>query len=162
MPVHVKSATDAARAMDALRRIVHALRAANAGAPVTGAQLYVLRQIGADPRCSMSEIAERTRSAQSSVSEVVARLVEKRLVERNTARDDARRAELTLTPLGQATCSTSGETVQEQLVRGFETLPASDQEQLAGALEHWVARAGLSGVLATFFLEGPPDRPAQP
>src|SRR5512141_414836 len=100
MTTATPATTDAARAMDALRRIVRALHSANARAEgslrVTAAQLFVLRQIAETPGISMSGLAERTRSAQSSVSEVVARLVSEGLVHRRVSREDARRAELTL------------------------------------------------------------------
>src|SRR3982751_5293645 len=72
------------RVMDALRRIVRGLSASArvlpGGSSVSGAQLFVLRQIDAAPGLSIGELAARTLAGQSTVSEVVARLVERRLV----------------------------------------------------------------------------------
>lgn len=148
---------DAARAMDALRRIVHALHAANArsesGLRVTAAQLFVLRQIGLQPGLSMKELAERTRSAQSSVSEVVGRLVSEALVERRASPEDGRRVELSLTRAGRAIASRAGETVQERLVAAYERLETEDQVRLAELLESWLVEADLAGGPATFFFQ---------
>src|ERR1700750_2387985 len=91
--------------LDAFRRIVQGLRessrAAEQHAGVSGAQLFVLRTLAEAPRLSLNELAERTRTHQSSVSAVVARLARARLVERGTAAGDARRAELSLTARGR-------------------------------------------------------------
>ena len=146
---------DAARAMDALRRIVHALHSANARTEsslrVSAAQLFVLRQIDAEPGISMSGLAERTRSAQSSVSEVVARLVAEDLVERSRSLQDGRRAELRVTKKGKKVAGSSRETVQEQLVAAFERLPAADRATLASLMDLWLAEAELDTAPARFF-----------
>lgn len=143
--------------MDALRRIVHALHAANARAQgslrVTAAQLFVLRQIAAAPGLSLSALAARTRGAQSSVSEVVSRLVSQGLVRRRASRDDARRVELTLSQSGRTITARAGETVQERLVAAFERLPVEQQESLAQGMEEWLRSAGLEGEAAAFFFE---------
>ena len=70
--------SDATRAMDSLRCIVHSLRIATRASErafgLTGAQLFVLRQLSAVPGQSLRALAGRTRTTQSSISEVVARL----------------------------------------------------------------------------------------
>lgn len=153
----VPTADDVARAMDALRRIVRALDSTNARAEgdlrVTSAQLFVLRQIDASPRLSLSELARRTCTAQSTVSEVVARLITQELVVRAVAAADARRSELTLSAKGRAIAARASATVQEQLVAGFECMSAGQQQTLADGLESWVERAGLGEVAPTFFFE---------
>ena len=147
--------SDAARAMDALRRIVHALHSANArtesSLQVSAAQLFVLRQIDAEPGISMSGLAERTRSAQSSVSEVVARLVSEGLVERARSRADARRAELRVTQKGRKVAESSRETVQERLVAAYGQLAPADRATLASLMEQWLAEAKLDTAPARFF-----------
>ena len=157
MSTRTVSATDAARAMDALRRIVHALHAANARSEsrlqVTAAQLFVMRQIAAEPGISISGLAQRTRSAPSSVSEVVARLVSEGLVERKVSAGDGRRAELTLTRSGLALASRAEVTIQERLVAAFESLPPDDRSALATLMESWLGAAGLGETPATFFFE---------
>lgn len=160
MTTLIAPVTDAARAMDALRRIVRALHAANARAEgslrVTAAQLFVLRQIAAAPGLSLSALAERTRSAASTVSEVVARLVAEGLVQRRTSRDDARRADLTLTPAGRTIAARAGETIQERLVAAYERLPTPEQQSLVQGMEAWIVAAGLDNEPPTFFFSAAP------
>src|SRR5690349_4798247 len=88
------------RVMDALRRLVRQLSASarsaangDRSAP-SGARLFVMRQIAADPGLSISELATRTHARQSTISEVVARLIESKLVTRRASPIDARQAEL--------------------------------------------------------------------
>ncbi len=61
--------------LDAIRRIVQALRESSRAAEkrvgLSGAQLFVLQTLGESPGLSLNELAERTRTHQSSVSVVV-------------------------------------------------------------------------------------------
>jgi MarR family transcriptional regulator, lower aerobic nicotinate degradation pathway regulator len=143
--------------MDGLRRIVHALHAGTSASErvvgLSGAQLFVLRQLHADPEQSLGDLARRTRTTQSSVSEVVARLVKRGLVARDPSATDRRRAVLTLMPAGEALLATAPETVQERLVAGFGRLEPSTQRALAESVERWLAASGLADVTPTFFFE---------
>ena len=154
----------AARAMDGLRRLVRALHAGTSASErlvgLSSAQLFVLRQLHAEPKQSLGDIARRTRTTQSSVSEVVARLVKRALVLREPSASDRRRAALTLTPAGRALVSTAPETVQERLVAGFGRLDPASQRALAECVEAWLAASGLTDVAATFFFEPPGGRQA--
>ncbi|MEX2177232.1 MAG: MarR family transcriptional regulator [Gemmatimonadaceae bacterium] len=157
IPSAAPARADATRAMDALRCIVHALHSANARTEgnfrVTTAQLFVLRQIASAPGLSLAALAQRTRSAPSSVSEVASRLVAAGLVERCVATSDARRVELRLTRSGQNIAERAGATVQERLVAGFDGLPIETQERLVVALDAWLERSGLGGVSPSMFFE---------
>ena len=146
-----------ARAMDGLRRVVHALRlgtrASERAVGLSTAQLFVLRQLYAASRQSLGDLARRTRTTSSSVSEVVARLVRQGLVAREASTRDRRRAVLTLTAAGATLVETAPETVQDQLVAGFGRLDAATQRGLAEALETWLDASGLSDVAPTLFFE---------
>jgi DNA-binding MarR family transcriptional regulator len=164
LPVPVsrsESATEsellAARAMDGLRRIVHALHAGTSASErmvgLSSAQLFVLRQLHAEPEQSLGDLARRTRTTQSSVSEVVARLVKRGLVARKPSSSDRRRAVLTLMPAGRTLLMTAPETTQEKLVAGFGRLEPIAQRALAESIERWLAASGLGDVAPTFFFE---------
>lgn len=148
---------DSARVMDAIRRLVRALRSSSDASRrdfgVSTAQLFVLRQIAATPGCSLGEVAERTRTTQSSVSEVVARLVRRGLVSRRAATSDRRRAELVLTAKGRSLLERARTTLQERLIEGLEGLEAGERRALASGLEAWLTAAGLADLPATMFLE---------
>ena len=147
----------ATRTMDGLRRIVHALRVATRASQRTiglsSAQLFVLRQLDAAPDQSLTDLAQRTRTTPSSVSEVVSRLVRLGLVARAESEQDRRRAVLTLTPSGTALVANTGETVQDRLLAGFAKLDTASQRQLAESLEAWLTASALEGTAAPFFFE---------
>jgi len=145
------------RVMDALRRIVRGLSASArvlpGGSSVSGAQLFVLRQIDAAPGLSIGELAARTLAGQSTVSEVVARLVERRLVARRASATDARQSELTLTASGRRAIAAVEPTTQERLAGALAQLRLDERETLATALEAWVAAAHLTDEAPSMFLE---------
>lgn len=147
--------------MDALRRIVRGLSASArvlpGGSSVSGAQLFVLRQIDAAPGLSIGELAARTLAGQSTVSEVVARLVERRLVARRAGALDARQSQLTLTASGRRAIAAVEPTAQERLAAALGELRAGERETLASALEGWVAAAHLADAEPTMLLEGRGD-----
>lgn len=150
---------DAAVALEALRRIVHALRTQGTQAErefgVTAAQLFVLRQIGRRPGLSLHDLAERTHTRDSSVSEVVSRLVSGGFVERSPDPDDRRRVRLTLAPAGRRVVAVAPRTVQERLVSAFEALPAPARTALAHGLDAWIRAAGLDDTPSAMFFEAP-------
>ena len=150
------------RVMDGLRRAVRALRAGNVDAErelgVSVAQLFVLRQIADVPGISVAQLAGRTHTAQSSVSEVVARLVAEHYVTKAPATDDRRRAALTVTAKGRAVTARAGRTVQERLIEALNRLPRDDRRRFADLFEDWLREAGLEDVPATMFFEPSPRR----
>lgn len=152
---------DAVDAMNAIRRIVRALRIATAQRGgeerVSEARLFVMRAIGETGVVTIGELARRTATAQSSVSEVVARLVERRLAARETSTADRRRVEVSLTPEGRRTLAAASETVPERLVHAFERLPATERHALATGLREWIREAGLEGIAPSMFFEPLPD-----
>lgn len=148
----------AARTMDAARHLVRALagsaRAVQARTGISGAQLFILRQLaGADRPLSVNELAELTLTHQSTVSGVLTRLVERRLVTRTPSPDDGRRAAVSLTARGRALVADAPPTVQTQLVTGLGKLTAAQRTILAETLEAWLEASGLGGEPAPLFFE---------
>ena len=151
------------RALDGLRRLVRALRAsahsAERGVGLSGAQLFVLAELAAEPGASLSRLAERTSTDPSSVSVVVSRLVARRLVARGRDPVDARRAALTLTSGGERLLARAPEPVQARLVAALRGLPGREVRRLASNLGDIVAGMGLEGRTAEMFFEDqPPPR----
>ena len=143
--------------MDSLRRIVRVLGASARGPAAshgaTGAQLFVLRQIDAAPGLSIGELAARTLTGQSTVSEVVTRLVERGLVARRANPTDARQTRLQLTVRGRSVVRNTEPTAQERLAAGLAALDPLEREQLARSLDRWLQAAGLAELPATMFFE---------
>jgi DNA-binding MarR family transcriptional regulator len=135
--------------LDGFRRIVQALRASSRAAEkrvgLSGAQLFVLRAVGDAPGLSLNDLAERTRTHQSSASLVVSRLVQLGLVERRTAADDARRIELRQTAAGRRRLARAPHAAQEKLVAAVEALGVRRRAQLGAVLERLATSMELPG-----------------
>jgi DNA-binding MarR family transcriptional regulator len=166
MPDRKRSTTastvaDTVRVMESLRRVVRSLSTSLRGSSradgITGAQLFVLRQIAAAPGLSMNDLAARTLARQSTVSEVVSRLTHRGLVVRGVRIDDARQAALTLTAAGRRAIAGVDTTTQERLAEGLASLSSAQRTALADGLEAWLAAAGLADVPAAMFFEKEPD-----
>jgi len=150
---------DSQRVMDALRRLVRALstsareRATPQG--ISGAQRFVLRQLVAAGELSVGELASRTFSRQSTVSEVVARLVERGFATREPGLTDARQSRIVPTARGRRAVAGMEPSAQERRVAGLESLPATRRDTLAAALEEWIVASGLAETPPTMFFEEP-------
>lgn len=148
---------DARAAMDALRRLVRALRlstrASERAHQVSAAQLFALRTVAAEPGLALGALAARTHTRQSTASEVVARLADRGLVERRADATDGRRRALHLTPAGRALVRAARRTVPERLVEALGALPAAERAALARGMTRWVAAAGLDEVEPAMFFE---------
>jgi MarR family transcriptional regulator, lower aerobic nicotinate degradation pathway regulator len=134
-------------AIDALRRIVRALRvsarAAEKRLGISAPQLFVLQQLGDHAGLSIGELARRTVTDQSSVSVVVSRLTTRGLAVRRTSVRDARRAEVTLTAAGRALLKKAPEAAQAQLIQGLRRLSRTHRRALTHALTCLVREMGL-------------------
>ena len=133
--------------MDSFRRIVHALRSSHRVAgdlKLTGAQLFVISSLGASGEpMGVKELAERTRTDQSTVSVVVGRLVDRGLVKRARSAVDTRRVELSLTARGRAVLRETPTTVaQRRLADALGQLAARDMATLSRLLKRIVALMG--------------------
>ncbi len=126
------------RVVDSIRSIIQTLRISGRETEQTvglsGAQLYVLNELSDQPAMSINDLAERTFTHQSSVSMVVARLVESKLVTRTPARGDARRLAIALTPAGRALLRKSPDPVQARLVNALRSMSRAELKELSGGL----------------------------
>lgn len=147
----------AADVLDSLRRLVRELRVGSHSVEralgIGGAQLFVLREIAAEPGCSIRRLAERTLTDQSSVSVVASRLVEKGLVLRERDAHDARKSALTLTAQGERLLARAGVPFQVRLVRTLRTLPLGRLNRLGTDLSFVVEAVGADTGGAPMFFD---------
>lgn len=138
--------SDSARILDAIRRLVRHLRLADRAAQselgISGAQLFVLAELGKTPALSLNEVAALTRTDQSSVSVVVSRLVEAGLVTRERDARDARRLVLNLSPSGRAVLDRAPTVPQEQILDATDHLPSAERKHFADMLTSLVEALG--------------------
>jgi DNA-binding MarR family transcriptional regulator len=138
--------SDSQRILDSIRRLVRMLRVsdrqAQAELGVSGAQLFVLTELGKTPALSLNDLASRTLTDQSSVSVVVTRLVEAGLVTRDRDARDARRLVLNLTRSGRALLQKAPPVAQERLLAVFDRLNGGERKRFADTFEQIVENAG--------------------
>ena len=153
----VARTSDAARAMDGLRRLVRSLRLGSSRiqrtAGVSSAQLFALRHLARRCGQSHSDLATSTLTTQSSISEVVAKRVDAGLASRKMSEQDHRRTELTLTNRGRALLAKAPETPQEKLLTGLQSLTPRKQQLLADGIDEWLKASQLERVEPTMFFE---------
>ena len=138
--------TDSQRILDSVRRLVRYLRihdrAAQTKVGLSGAQLFVMRELGKTPSMSLSELAQRTLTDQSSVSVVVTRLVEAGYVTRDRDTHDARRLVLNLTKPGRTILQRAPAPPQERLLEVLDRLSTSDRKRFADTFVRMIEDLG--------------------
>jgi len=127
--------SESARILDAIRRLVRHLRLADRSAQselgISGAQLFVLTELGKTPSLSLNDLAARTRTDQSSVSVVVSRLVDAGLITRDRDPRDARRLILNLSKKGSTLLQRAPAVAQEQILSVIDSLTPSERKRFA-------------------------------
>ena len=150
----------AGRALDNLRRLVRALRVSSHAierqAAVTGAQLFVLRELDAEPDISIRQLAARTLTDPSSVSVVAARLVDRGLVARRRDPSDRRRVVLSLTRRGRSLLARAPEPVQVRLVAALRALPPAQLGPFERVLAGLVRAIDAGGGAPPMFFDEEP------
>ena len=153
---------DVTMAMNAIRRIVRALRVSSRASEkalgVSAAQLFVLQQLAegaarSEAAPSIAQLAELTATDPSSVSVVVSRLVARNLAARRPSKVDGRRAEVVITPAGRALLQRSPPPVQERLIAALTELPPARRRELAAGLDAVVGSLGAADQSASMFFE---------
>jgi len=134
-PPSAASARHAREVLNALRRTVRAFRAAAQAAEdalgVSGAQHFVLEKLADAPALSLNDLAARTMTHKSSVSVVVSRLVERRLVRRTRSTSDGRSIVVTLTPAGRRALMRAPESAQSRMLAALRRMPAPQLAQFS-------------------------------
>jgi DNA-binding MarR family transcriptional regulator len=148
-----------ARALNAVRRLVRGLRSAAEAVErelsVSGAQLFVLRELDQVPDQSVKDLAVVTMTTHSTVSQVVSQLIAKGLVTRTPDASDGRRAVLRVTRPGAALVKRSPRVVQRDLIAGFAALRPAERRSLASGLEKWLEASGFSHVPSSMLFDKP-------
>lgn len=152
-----EAGNEADLSLQELRRLVHGIKSASYSVErscgVTGAQLFVLRELSSEPGASIRRLSERTLTDASSVSIIVARLTARGLVTRTVDEADRRRSALTLTKKGAQILLRAPEPYQVKLITVLRKLPPKDLRVLRTALSRLSDALGLEGEAPLFFEE---------
>ena len=157
-PTAASGRTDDVRTvMDSLRRVVRDLRLsardAERSAGISGAQLFVLQSLLDESASSLNELADRTLTDQSSVSVVVKRLADRKLVARKASPVDARRIELSLTAGGKRLLARCPEPTQARLVRSLRRMSGAELASLMKGLTALLREMGIENAAPTMFFD---------
>lgn len=165
--MHSVESEKAELALQQLRRLVHGIRTASYAVEhacgVTGAQLFVLRELSHEPGASIRRLSERTMTDASSVSVIVGRLVEAGLVARSVDPADRRKTALSLTKQGSSLLGRAPEPYQNRLIEVLRALPAARLDVLSETLSSIADALGLDGASTPLFFEdsAPGERKAR-
>lgn len=159
--------TEIIAAMNAVRRIVRSLRLASRASEkalgVSAAQLFVLQQLAegasrSDAAPSIAQLANLTATDPSSVSVVVSRLAARGLCARRSSKSDGRRAEVTITPAGEALLKRSPQPVQARMLSALADMKPERRRELVAGLEEIVGALGIAGEAVSMFFEEEGER----
>ncbi len=149
------SAADAARVVNALRRLFRAIheysKAILRRTGLTGPQVWALTLLKKEPGLSLNELSQRIFAHPSTVSGILDRLVERGAVSRTTDPRDRRGIRVSLTPHGRRLLEKSPPPVQVGLRTALEELPSARLRMLRKTLEDVVESTAARQVEAPLF-----------
>ncbi len=141
--------------VNALRRITKAIhefsKAVDREFGITGPQLWAMRTINELGGCSAGDLAARLCVHPSTITGVIQRLEDKRLIDRQKREDDRRAVVLTLTPAGKKLLERAPHPAQGQLVGALSQFPPEDVAKLRAMLDQIVGAMELGDSKARFF-----------
>ncbi len=143
--------------LNALRRLVSSLYVASRQTEkqlgVSTAQLFALQKLQDGQKRSLNELALLTYTHQSSLSVVVRKLVDKGLIQSQTAPSDSRRLMLGLTAKGRRMLDKAAMSAPDRLLQAMAEMDLKDQMQLGRLLNELLERASMGDARADLFFE---------
>ncbi|MGD8237818.1 MAG: MarR family transcriptional regulator [Armatimonadota bacterium] len=133
-----------AKALDVLHQIGERYLLAStreAGDGLTPAQVRVLRHVHLHGMPSVRSIAEGLMVSPPAATQLVNKLVAKRLVERSERKADRRVVDVRLTPRGRSLAQRLSSGRRRQLNRLLARMPAGSREELVRGLENFISAA---------------------
>ena len=128
---------DGQSALNSLRAVLRVVRLAGHDtqkrAGLSSAQMLALKALDGPEPIRMNELARRTMTSPSSVSEVITRLVSQGLVSRTRCDEDGRSVRLALTDSGRAALLETP-APEEEVLSGLDKLGAGERKQLSELL----------------------------
>lgn len=143
--------------LDGIRRLVQSIRLASRDSEkkvgLSAAQLFVLHKLGEEDGLSINTLAERTLTHQSSVSVVVQKLEEKKLIIRSRSESDGRQTEISLSAKGRKLLKKAPHAVQDNLLDAMKQMNPTSRKMLSDSLSEFLTKAGLSSTTAPLLFD---------
>lgn len=106
---------------------------------ISGSQLWILQEVQKTPDIGVSALAQRLSIHQSTCSQLVEKLVRRRLLRKTRSHDDQRRVGLTITKLGEKTMDCAPGPAQGLLPNALLALPRGQLMSLERSLNKVIA-----------------------
>lgn len=148
--------------LDSIRRIFRTIRLSSKSSEKTlglsSAQIFVLQKLAeTSTGISINELALATLTHQSSVSAVVSKLIDRKLVDRTISKTDSRISELRISKQGEYLLSKSPPSIQEQLIKGMTQMSKEELDGLVRGLQALIQKADMADEEPTMLFEDESD-----
>lgn len=141
----------------ALRKVIRAidLRSKQLSREVglTGPQLLVLQNIGAQPNIMVRQIAENINLSPATVTSILDRLEARGLVNRVRSTEDKRKVAISLTDSGQTSLEAAPLPFQEHFTNRFRQLEEWEQSQMVATMQRIASMMDAADIDASPMLE---------
>lgn len=141
----------------ALRRILRSTelygRELAKAAGITAAQMRVLQIVAEKGHATPKAVAARMGVSQPTMSSLIDRLENKRLVERHPSRVDRRQTDVVITAAGMSAIERAPDALQQRYVKQFEAMEAWEQAMFVSVLERVAAMLDASDIDASPVLD---------
>lgn len=148
------AAPDVAAVVQSFRRITKSIhefsKAVDREYGITGPQLWAMMTIQELESCSAGDLADRLFVHPSTITGVIQRLEEKRLINRQRRADDRRAVVLSLTPLGKKLLHRAPMRTPGHVVKALEVMPSDEVAQLRLLLDSLVEHMQIQDVETRF------------
>ena len=123
----------------AIRRVIRAIdlrsKKLSKDVGITGPQLLVIQELGADPGITATQVSDIVNLSQATVTSILDRLESKGMVERVRSESDRRRIALYLTDLGKSTLKSAPRSMEDSFIDKFSTLEDWEQSLLLSSVQ---------------------------
>lgn len=144
------------RILKSLRRIMRAVdihsKQLNKDFKVTAPQMICLMSLDEKEASTLSELSKSVSLSPSTLTKIIDRLEEKKLIKRERDLKDRRKFHIKVTEQGKHVISDSPALLQDKLSLSVAKLPSLEQATIALALEKLVSMMDLEGLDASPYL----------
>lgn len=107
---------------------------------VTGSQLWIMQEVANTPSIGVSDLADKLSIHQSTCSQLVEKLVARKLIDKERSKEDQRRVGLRLTDEASRLMKTAPGPAEGILPEALSSLPATTIQALDTSLEKLIGK----------------------
>ena len=143
--------------LTSLRRVIRAIDLHSQHlvktASVTGPQLRLLQLMNSESQFTVSDLAKKMSLSQATVTSIMDRLENRKLIERVRSTDDKRKVHPKLTEHGKAILAKTPTPLQDSFVRKFDNLKPWEQSMIIASIQRIAEMMDAGDIDAAPFLD---------